>query len=75
MTYAGKREELSLKRRQSLQSQMAVAAKIGVAQSQYSNIENGYANPSKEQASILIEMFGLPSDYFDVEGGENDGQE
>ena len=75
MTYTGKREELSLKRRQSLQSQMAVAAKIGVAQSQYSNIENGYANPSEDQASILIEMFDLPSDYFKEGVCDNSGKE
>ena len=36
MTYAGKRELLTLRRRQSLQSQIAVASKLGIGQSQYS---------------------------------------
>ena len=73
MVNIGKRETLSIRRRQSLLSQMAVAAKIGVAQSQYSNIENGYANPTEEQARVLTEMFSLPEGYFAVEGADGNG--
>ncbi len=75
MTYAGKREMLSLKRRQSLKSQIEVAARIGIAQSQYSNIENGYANPTEEQAAALIAMFDLPDNYFKKEDESDDGHE
>ena len=75
MTYDGKRELLSTKRRQSLMPQIEVAAKIGASQSQYSNIENGYAKPSEEQASALIEMFDLPNDYFENGDGKKDGEE
>lgn len=73
MVNVGKRDLLSLKRRQSLKSQIAVAAELGMAQSQYSNIENGYANPTEGQRLALIEMFGLPEDYFSCEEGEDDG--
>lgn len=72
MTYVGKRELLSMKRRQSLISQMKLAAQIGMAQSQYSNIENGYAQPSKEQAEALIKMFDLPTDYFEIGDSNED---
>ena len=75
MTYAGKRELLTLRRRQSLQSQIAVASKLGIGQSQYSYIENGYANPTKEQAAMLIDMFDLPNDYFKLDGENDDGKE
>ena len=74
-TCVGKREELSIKRRQALLSQMSVAARIGVSQGQYSNIEAGYATPTEDQANALIEMFGLPKDYFKQEEGKIDGQE
>ena len=75
MTYAGKRELLNIRRRQSLLSQIAVASKLGIGQSQYSYIENGYANPNDEQAATLIEMFDLPKDYFQQDGENDDGKE
>ena len=70
----GKRDLLNVKRRQSLMSQIEVAAKLGISQASYSYIENGYSNPNEEQAKQLVEMFGLPNDYFDEEG-EKVGQE
>lgn len=60
----GKREALILRRRQSLLNQYEVAVRVGISQSKYSLIENGYANPSKEEAAILCELFDLESDYF-----------
>ena len=72
-----KREQLILKRKQSLVPQMKVAAMLGISQSQYSNIENGYVNPSEDIASKLVEMFDLDADYFEVNAGkeQNDGRE
>ena len=75
MICVGRREELILKRKQALVSQMYVAAKLGISQGGYSNIEAGYATPTKDQAKALVEMFGLPEDYFKQEEGKNDGQE
>lgn len=75
MAYNGKRELLSIKRRQALQPQISVAAKLGIAQSQYSNIENGYVTPTEEQAAVLIDMFNLPNDYFENGAGKDNGEE
>ena len=72
MTHVSKRENLAMKRRMSLMNQHEVAAKLGISQSQYSNIELGYAHPNEDQANSLIEMFGLPNDYFDG-GNDKDG--
>lgn len=60
----GRREELITRRKQSIKTQHAVAAEIGISQAGYSLIENGYRNPNKEDAEKLIEMFGLPEGYF-----------
>lgn len=60
-----KREMLILRRRQSLKPQIGVAAELGISQAMYSNIENGYRNPSDEDAKKLIKMFNLPDDYFE----------
>lgn len=58
------REELVMKRKMSLRSQIDVANEIGVSQSQYSKYELGYADPTNEQAEKLVELFDLPNDYF-----------
>jgi len=60
-----KREMLILRRRQSLKPQIEVATLLGISQSMYSNIENGYCRPSEDDAKKLIEMFDLPDDYFE----------
>ena len=65
MQYPGKRETLILRRRKSLLNQYDVAVRAGISQSKYSLIENGYANPSKDEAALLCKLFDLPSDYFD----------
>ena len=70
-----KRSLLNMKRRMNLKSQMEVADALGISQGGYSNIENGYANPTKEQAEALIAMFDLPKDYFDGSEEESDGKE
>lgn len=59
-----RREELILQRKRALKSQHAVAAEIGISQAGYSLIENGYRNPTHEDAAKLIGMFDLPEDYF-----------
>ena len=64
MQAPGKREALILRRRQSLLNQYEVAVRVGISQSKYSLIENGYANPSKEEATVLCELFDLAPDYF-----------
>ncbi len=75
MVCVGRREELIIKRKQSLMSQMSVAAKLGISQGGYSNIEAGYAMPTEDQAKAMIELFGLPEDYFKQEEGKCNGQE
>lgn len=60
-----KRDLLILRRKQSLKPQILVASELGISQASYSNIENGYSDPSKEEADKLISMFGLDSDYFE----------
>ena len=74
MSNGEKRELLILKRKQSLMSQIAIASKIGMSQAQYSYIENGYADPDGDQADKLIEMLGLPDDYFAKEIAGDNGQ-
>ena len=73
MTSPVKRDLLILRRKQSLQSQIAVAAQLGISQAQYSVFENGYRTPNKGQAEKLIKMFDLPSDYFDESQSEQEG--
>ena len=68
-----KRELLITKRKQSLMSQIAIASQIGMSQAQYSYIENGYADPDEDQAAKLVELFGLPDDYFAKEEIEANG--
>lgn len=62
----GKRELLMLRRRRALRSQYDVASEIGISQAGYSLIENGYRNPTPDDAEKLIKMFGLPEGYFDL---------
>lgn len=64
MTGFKKREGMILKRKQMVMNQMAVAAAVGVSQSYYCNIENGYITPDEEIANKLIEVLGLDPDYF-----------
>lgn len=71
---AGRREELILQRKRALKSQHAVAAEIGISQAGYSLIENGYRNPTPEDAEKLIGMFGLPDDYFGDLEAEREAQ-
>lgn len=68
-----KRELLILRRKQSLTSQIAVAAQLGISQAQYSVYENGYRTPTGEIAEKLIEMFDLPPDYFDEPQSQQEG--
>ena len=70
-----KRTLLIQKRKMSLKPQMVVADELGISQGCYSNFENGYSDPTDEQAAKLIEMFDLPEDYFKAKEGESDGQE
>lgn len=64
MTGFKKREDMILKRKQKIMNQMEVAAVVGVSQSYYCHIENGYITPHKEIAEKLIEVLGLAPDYF-----------
>lgn len=52
-----KRDELGV-------SQNAVAIELGVSQSYYSSIELGYIKPNPKIAEKIIQLFGLPEDYF-----------
>lgn len=72
MQNTGKREALILRRRQSLLSQYEVAVRVGISQSKYSLIENGYANPSREEAAVLCELFDLEADYFNDKADDTD---
>lgn len=65
MMYYGKREELIRKRKMSLRSQLDIAAELGISQSAYSSIENGYGKPSNDVAEKLIEMYDLGDGYFE----------
>lgn len=73
MIYPMKKDLLILRRRQSLQSQMTIAAQLGISQAQYSLYEMGHRTPKREQAEKLIKMFGLPPDYFDEPQSEQEG--
>ena len=59
-----KRKELILLRRKNLLSQYEVACRLGISQSQYSLIENGYVKPSEEATTILAELLGINPEYF-----------
>jgi len=69
----GKRDLLILRRKQVPMNQMAMAAQLGISQSQYSLIENGFVTPSEVIAKKLIEMLGLDADYFDEPQSEQEG--
>ena len=71
MLNAGKRELLILRRRQALKSQYEVAVELGISQSSYSMIENGFGNPKDDGKEKLIAMFGLDPDYFDADERED----
>lgn len=73
MTGFKKRDGMILKRKQMVMNQMAVAAAVGVSQSYYCNIENGYITPDAEIAHKLIEVLGLAPDYFDEQKREEEG--
>lgn len=64
MINVGRRDELISRRQNKLMSQIKMAARLGISQTQYYKIENGYANPTEEQAKVICEEFDLPADYF-----------
>lgn len=63
------RERLKDARRRQLISQQDVAYTLGISQTTYTRIENGYKQPGKELGAKLIAMFNLPPDYFDTQEG------
>ena len=65
MMYYGKRVELIRKRKMSLKSQLDIAVELGISQSAYSGIENGYGKPSNDVAEKLTEMYDLGDGYFE----------
>lgn len=62
----GRRKTLIIRRIDAEMTQCEVAAKIGVSQSHYNLIEQGYTNPKNDEVRAkLCEMFGLEPGYFD----------
>lgn len=59
-----KRRLLIDKRKELGVSKAAVAVELGVSLTYYSNVELGYVKPNDKVRARLIELFGLPEDYF-----------
>lgn len=59
-----KRRLLIDKRKELGVSQAAVAVELGVSQAYYGNVELGYVKPNDKISARLIELFGLPENYF-----------
>lgn len=59
-----KRRLLIDKRKELGVSQAAVALELGVSPTYYGNVELGYTKPNPKIAEKIIQLFGLPEDYF-----------
>ena len=58
------RVELRNKRKERRLSQPDVAHLVGLSPSMYQRIEGGYSKPNPDAEKKLVDLFGLPADYF-----------
>lgn len=62
-----KRNLLTERRMLAFKSQLEVATELGISQPYYGMIERGYKVPKEQEVrEQLIQMFDLPSNYFEV---------
>lgn len=47
-----------------IETKREMAEKIGISEQLYNMIENGYRNPSKKVLKKLVEISGLPEEYW-----------
>ena len=73
MIDVGRRHDMIDHRQRMLMSQNKLAARFGKSQAWVSNIENGYAKPTPEEADVICELLNLPPDYFQT--GDDDLRE
>ena len=67
MAYFGKREWLRKLREAKGFSQDRTAAEAGMSQAMYSRIENGYSNPTPEQAGAISGALDFKAERFALE--------
>ena len=60
-----KRDLLCERRKRALLTQLELASRLGISQTQFSLVERGYTKPDAELAEQLTKMFDLPENYFD----------